>query len=172
MGQEPNIEISFEGLPGAEPAPARRWTASRPGDLHTPGDVPWGAGFGTPGPDTGYALKLAGQAAFELEPGEDRHNVESVLVLIMSARASLFGKAPSTDDLSFALLLVGLGSEDPVPEAGITALAANRKYWAPRVSHGSAAARRLVSKLSPELLRMSVSDLRHRLALGEVPLTP
>jgi hypothetical protein len=172
MGQEPNIETSFAGLPGAAPGPARRWAASRPGDLHTPGDVPWGAGFGTPGPDTGYALKLAAEADYQLDPGEDRHNVDSVLVLIMSARASLFGKAPSADDRSFALLMIGLGSEDPVPEAGIAALTANRKYWAPRVSHGSAAARRLVSKLSPELLRLSVPDLRHQLALGEVPLTP
>lgn len=172
MGQEPNIEFSLEDRPITEPAPARRWAASRPGDLHAPGDVPWGAGFGTPGPDTGYALKLAAQADFEVDPGEDRHNVESVLVLIMGARASLFGKAPSSDDLSFALLLIGLGSEDPVPEAGMAALAANRKYWAPRVPHGSAAARRLVSMLSPGLLTLSVSDLRHQLALGEVPLTP
>jgi hypothetical protein len=173
MGQEPKIEILLEDRPIAEPGPARRWTASRPGDLHTPAEVPWGAGFGTPGPDTGYALKLASQADIELEPDEDRHNVESVLILIMSARASLFGKAPSADDLAFALLLVGLDADvGPVPAAGVTALTANRRYWAPRVAHGSAQARRLVSRLSPELLRLSVADLRHQLALGEVPLTP
>lgn len=172
MGQEPNIETPLSYVPVAAPGPARRWTASRPGDLPTPEDVPWGAGFGTPGPDTGYALKLASQADLDLEPGEDRGKVESLLILIMGARASLFGKAPSADDLAFARLLVGLGSHADVPEAGVKALAANRKHWAPRVSHGSAAARRLVTKLSPELLRLSVSDLRHQLALGEVPLTP
>ncbi|MBT8165699.1 MAG: hypothetical protein HKO63_00030 [Acidimicrobiia bacterium] len=172
MGQEPQIEMLLEDPPAAEPGPARRWSATRPGDFRSPAEVPWGEGFGTPGPDTGYALKLASQAQFVLEPDENRHNVESVLVLIMSARASLFGKAPSADDLSFALLLIGLGADASVPEAGISALKANRKYWAPRVSHGSASARRLVSMLSPELLRLSVSDLRHQLALGEVPLTP
>ncbi len=172
MGQEPRIEISRQDLPKTEPAPARRWTASRPGDLHGPADVPWGAGFGTPGPDTGYARKLATQAEYPLNEGENRHNVESLLVLIMGARASSFGKAPSADDLAYALLLVGLGSDDPVPDAILSRLGADRKYWAPRVSHGSASARRLVSRLSPELLAMSVEDLRHRLALGEVPLTP
>jgi hypothetical protein len=172
MGQEPNIEISRQDLPVTEPAPARGWTASRPGDMATPGDVPWGDGFGTPGPDTGYALKLAAGADYELDEGENRHNVDSVLVLIMSARASLFGKAPSSDDLAFARLLIGLGSDEPVPDASLNRLAANRKHWAPRVSHGSASARALVSRLSPKLLKMSVEDLRHRLALGEVPLTP
>ncbi len=174
MGQEPNIEVAPEALPRRrpEPAPALRWTASRPGDLHAPAEVPWGGGFGTPGPDTGYALKLAGQAEFDLDAGESRPNVESMLVLIMSARASLSGKAPSVDDLGFAMILLGLAPREEIPDAIVVRLEADRKHWSPRVAHSKAAARRLVARLGPELLAMTRTHLRHRLALGEVPLTP
>lgn len=174
MGQEPKIEIAIEDMPRPvpEPAPARRWTASRPGDLHSPADVPWGGAFGTPGPDTGYALTLARGASFALSEGEDRHNVEQALLLVMGARASLFGKAPSADDLGFALLLLGLDTREEVPAAVTAQLAAGRKHWAPRLANDKWEARLFVGRLAPPLLKLSQGDLRHRLALGEVPLTP
>jgi len=172
MGQEPKIEITATDAPRAEtgPAPARRWKASRPGDLHSPQDVPWGGGFGTPGPDTGYALKLAGESDYQLDEGESRHNVDAVLVVIMSARASLTGKAPSADDLSFALLMLGLDPREEVPDAVTSQLVAGRKRWAPRVAHSKATARELVGHLPAQMLELTPADLRHRLALGEVPL--
>lgn len=172
MGQEPKIEIPPEDLPRPvpEPAAARRWTASRPGDMHTPAEVPWGGPFGTPGPDTGYALKLAAAADFALDDNERRHSVETLLVLIMGARASLLGKAPSADDLGFALMLLGLDAGREIPDAANTQLASARRHWAPLVAHSGGAARALAAKLTPSLLRMSQDDLRHRLALGEVPL--
>ena len=174
MGQEPTIEIPLEDLPRptAEPAPARRWKPSRPGDLLAPADVPWGGAFGTPGPGTGYALKLASGASYELEAGESRANVESVLLLIMSARASWFGKAPSSDDLAWSLMVLGLDRQEEIPQAVMARLAESRRYWAPRVAHSNAAARRLSARLAPELFARSVVDLRHQLALGEVPLSP
>jgi len=174
MGQEPTFEISPGDLPRttAEPAPALRWKASRPGDLHAPSDVPWGGAFGTPGPDTGYALKLASDAVYELDAGESRHNVESTLVLIMGARASLFGKAPSADDLGFGLILLGLDSSQEIPEAVMARLMESRRHWAPRVAHSKSAARALAARLTPQLLGWSLADLRQRLALGEVPLSP
>lgn len=172
MGQEPKIEIPPEDLPRAvpEPAPARRWKPTRPGDLHRPEDVPWGGAFGTPGPDTGYALKLTSGAAFELGDSESRENVERLLLGIMGARASLFGKAPSADDLSFALLLLGLDDREEVPDSARSRLAASRRYWAPRVPHSQAADAEFGSMLTPALLSQSTADLRHRLSLGEVPL--
>ncbi|MDH3607192.1 MAG: hypothetical protein OER12_09355 [Acidimicrobiia bacterium] len=174
MGQEPSLEIPQEDRPRAvaTPAPARRWSASRPGDLHAPSDVPWGGPFGTPGPDTGYGLKLAAGATLNLAEDERRHPVERVLVLIIGARASLFGKAPSADDLGFAVMLLGLDTSREIPEAATTQLAAARRYWAPRVAHSTADARRLSARLTPDLLALSPDDLRHRLALGEVPLAP
>ena len=174
MGQEPTIEIPEADRPRSvpTPAPARRWAPSRPGDLHAPSEVPWGGPFGTPGPDTGYALKMAADAEYQLDEGERRHAVDAVLLLIMGARASLFGKAPSSDDLGFALMLLGLDAAKEIPESTTAALAAARRHWAPRVAHSTAAARALAAKLSPELLRLSPDELRHRLALGEVPLAP
>lgn len=174
MGQEPRIEIAAEDRPRAvpEPAPARRWSASRPGDIHAPDDVPWGGGFHTPGPDTGYAHKLVADADLQLDEGESRDNVESVLVLIMSARASLFGKAPSSDDLDFALIMTGLGGREGLPDAVLGQLVERRRYWAPRVANSKGQARAMVGRLEPDMLRLSVEDLRHRLALGEVVLAP
>ncbi len=174
MGQEPRYEIPLGDRPraSAEPAPARRWKASRPGDLHAPSEVPWGGAFGTPGPDTGFALKLAANAAYELDADESRHNVESMLLLIMGARASRFGKAPSADDLSFGLMLLGLDSREEIPEAVMARLAESRRHWAPRVAHNKSAGRALAARLTPELLSRSLEDLRHRVSLGEVPLSP
>ncbi len=174
MGQEPNYEIApaDRPRPTPEPAPARRWRPNRPGDLHAPSQVPWGGAFGTPGPDTGYALKLASEAVIEIEAGESRENVESLLVLIMSARASLFGKAPSFNDLRFGLLLLGAHPADQGPPAAPARLAEHRQHWAPRVANDRAAARRLASLLSPPLLRLSVAELQDRLARGEAPLAP
>lgn len=174
MGQEPTFEIPPGDLPRttAQPAPALRWKATRPGDLHAPSDVPWGGAFGTPGPDSGYARKLAAGATYQLGEDESRHNVESMLVLIMGARASLFGKAPSADDLAFGLMLLGLDTREEIPGAVITRLAEGRRHWAPRVTHNQATARALVARLTPPLLELSIEDLRHRLALGEVPLSP
>ena len=60
MGQQPNMPLTMADLPRPEPhpGPARGWRAGRPGDPSSPADVPWGGAFGTPGPDTGYALRL------------------------------------------------------------------------------------------------------------------
>ena len=172
MGQEPNIDIAFEDQPREElrPAVPRRWHADRPGDLKSPDQVPWGGPFGTPGPDTGYALKLASGADMKLEPGEDRGNVERAMVHLMAARASHFGRAPTNEDLKVAMLLLGLASPDQVPEATMRQLSRDRKYWAPRVVRSSAAARQMVARVPPGLLGVSLEDVRHRLALGEIPL--
>ena len=174
MGQEPTIEIRPEERPRAEPepAPARRWSASRPGDLHAPTDVPWGGGFGTPGPDTGYAHKLAAGAEYSLGEDESRHGVDAMLAMIMAARASRFGKAPSSDDLGFALLVTGLGERDALPDEVVAGLDEHRRHWGARVAHSKAEGLRMVGLLPREILELSVEGLRHRLALGEVPLAP
>ena len=73
MGQQPNIELEIADLPRPRPAPdpARRWKPSRPGELHSPEEVPWGGAFGTTGPDTGFVYRLIaekdGEPSVELE---------------------------------------------------------------------------------------------------------
>jgi len=67
MAQQPNIEVdrARAPLPELEPGPARRQGQSRPGEINSPDDVAWGGSYGTPGPDTGWALGLIRRAEFD-----------------------------------------------------------------------------------------------------------
>lgn len=172
MGQQPKYEIGPEDRPRSVPGPAppRRWKAARPGDLHRPEDVPSRSGFGNPGPDSGYALRLVAQADLPLDPDERRADVETTMMHLMVARASHHGKAPSKADLQFATMILGLASVDMVPATANASLATIRRHLAPRVAHSSAAARSMVGKLPPDLLGLDLDEVRHRLALGESPL--
>ncbi len=169
MGQEPNIPLGIEDLPRPTPSPdaARRWTPDRPGELHGPGDVPWGGMFGTPGPDTGYVLRLIHHAEFALLPGEDRHDAEVALAAVAAARASHFGRAPTRDDVEVARLV--LGYADDLPEAVRADFAADRPAWIANLSHRPAQERRLVSSVPIDLLTSPVDDVRRRVAAGERP---
>ena len=172
MGQEPNIDIEFDDRPREElqPGPPARWQPDRPGDLTSPQQVPWGGAFGTPGPDTGYALKLAAGAELDLDHGENRGHVEAAMVLLMGSRASHFGRAPTNEDLQFAILVLGLAGPEQVPAAANIDLKKDRRYWAPRAANSTPVARRLVSQIPPALLDAQLEDVRHQLALGERPL--
>ncbi len=112
MGQEPNIPIGIEDLPRAtfEPPAERRWRPSRPGEVGSPSEMPWGGSFGTPGPDIGFAIKIV--RGREL-PGPEhlRTDVEAAVVAVMAARASALGRAPTAPDLDVALDLLGLADE-------------------------------------------------------------
>ena len=101
MGQQPNLPLALEDRPRPEPqpAPARRWRAGRPGDLSGPGEVPWGGAFGTPGPDTGYALRLLADAG---RCGDEA----TALAAVVAARSSWLGRAPVAADLEAAEILL------------------------------------------------------------------
>ena len=111
MGQQPNVEIDPSDLPRPVPDtdPPRRWRPTRPGVIVSPDQMPWGGAFGTPGPDTGYGMKLVREADLP----ERTDGLESVLAALMAARASLFGRAPVIEDLEVAKLLAGLGEGLP-----------------------------------------------------------
>lgn len=111
MGQEPNISLGVEDLPRAtpKPAPARRWTPTRPGEVGSPAEMPWGGAFGTPGPDIGYAIRIVRERG--LPGGVD---VETAVVAVMAARASAVGRAPTATDVDVALELLGLPSQAAV----------------------------------------------------------
>jgi hypothetical protein len=148
VGQQPNMPLTMADLPRPEahPAPARRWRASRPGDLASPAEVPWGDGFGTPGPDTGYALRLL----------EERGVAEAdrpALATVVGARASRLGRAPVAADIEAAEVLLAL-----TPRPGSNAGKAS--------AHGVEAARRLVESLDADLLAAPLEVLRRR-AAGE-----
>src|SRR4030042_1832111 len=103
------MPLAVEDLPrpGALPAPPGRWRARRPGDLGSPGEVPWGGAFGTPGPDTGYPLGLLSERPLALAAGERRDDAEAAVAALMAARASALGRAPVAADAEVAELILG-----------------------------------------------------------------
>ncbi len=93
--------------------PPRPWKADRPADLQR--GQPVGPKLGRPGPDQGYALKLAEDFEDRVQVAEGEH-VEDALagcVAVALKRAALFGRAPVAPDLEMALRLWGFLSGAP-----------------------------------------------------------
>ena len=143
MGQQPNMPLTVADLPRPEPhpAPARPWRAGRPGDPAGPAQVPWGGAFGTPGPDTGYALHLL--AGGFHSPEEAR-----ALAAIAGARASRMGRAPVAADVEAAEIIL----------APAVASAGGRL----RLEHGAEGVRRLLESLDAGLLTAPLGELRRK----------
>lgn len=164
MGQQPNIPLGLEDLPRSTPKPGapRRWSPNRPGDLTSPEEVPWGGAFGTPGPDTGYALTLLRKRHLDLLPGESRSDAEAALGAVMAARASRLGRAPVAADAEVAEAILGFGSVDP----------SRRRSWTAGLAHDPGRARRLVAAVDPEALVASPEEVRDRARRGERMFAP
>ncbi|MDP3983994.1 MAG: hypothetical protein Q8Q52_03185 [Acidimicrobiia bacterium] len=152
MGQQPNVELqpADRPRPVPEPGPARRWRPTRPGDITAPEQMRWGGAFGTPGPDTGYAMKLIAQADL---PGRSPL-LERLVATLMGARASLLGRAPILEDLEVAKEILGLG-ENPDP-----GLAEQRVKWMGMAAHEKIPGQVVVAEIDPELLRAKPAGVR------------
>ena len=140
-------------------SPPRRpqpWMADRPGEL-TEGQ-PVGTGLGVPGPDQGYALRLARR--FEdrlvLSPGESMEDVVAGCVGVALRRAASFGRAPVAADLEVAFRVFGFLPPDPEE-----ALMAWRKELFAGVSHPHhyGEARHLAGLVPEAVLRMAPSEV-------------
>ncbi len=133
------------------------WTTSRPAELVVP-TARRGPTLGTPGPDSGFALRLAHRFAHELRlgEGETEHDVLLGVALIAAKRAALFGRAPSVYDVQFALHLWGFLDDAPA------ALQERRRAAFSAISHDYAAQRALVDSTPEEILRLSPEDARAR----------
>lgn len=83
------------------------WMPTRPGEVH--GFHPTGAQLGYPGPDQGFALKLANglRSRLVLQPDEDPDDVVAGCLAIALRRASLFSRAPVVHDLTVAFSIWG-----------------------------------------------------------------
>jgi hypothetical protein len=84
------------------------WTTSRPSELRGT-RAPTGAFLGTPGPDQGFALKLARRFEDRLVLGTGEQ-VEDAMVgctAVAMRRAASFGRAPLIHDLTSAFTLWG-----------------------------------------------------------------
>jgi hypothetical protein len=75
--------------------------------------MPWGGAFGTPGPDTGFAIKIV--RGWDLPGGPAaRRDLERAIVAVVSARASAVGRAPTAADVEVAIDLLGLDEQSAV----------------------------------------------------------
>ncbi|MGH9079168.1 MAG: hypothetical protein ACRDYE_03640 [Acidimicrobiales bacterium] len=91
------------------------WTQSRPSELRGTSQ-PQGEGFGTPGPDQGYALLLARRFEDRLlrAEGESVEDAMFGCTAVAMRRGARFGRAPVIHDLTFAFTLWGfLGGAPP-----------------------------------------------------------
>ncbi len=90
------------------------WTQSRPSELRGT-SAPAGTQLGTPGPDAGFALKLARRFAdtIVLAPGDTVEDAIAGCTAAAMRRSAKFGRAPVIHDLTFAFTLFGFMPEAP-----------------------------------------------------------
>ncbi len=151
--QEPNL------APGSHMPASGSWRADRPGDL---GAIqPKGALLGNPGPNVGYALTLANRARdrLRLETGESADDTLAIIAALAMKRAATFGRAPTVNDVDFAMEL--LGYEGDAPE--------DVRVWRPDVvreaAHDYVVRRAVVDTVGSGLLRLPITELPENLAI-------
>lgn len=164
---------------GSPPRRADSWRADRPADFADEHRQPVGDRLGSPGPDQGYALKLATvlEPELQLTDGEHARDVLAGIVGIGLKRASLHGRAPVIHDLRVAATLFGF--LDPSPDPALIRL---RKELFEEVDHFHhyPELRRLVDLVPADVLRQSPQQVadryaggwRSQLVLGEGAATP
>ncbi|MBK5223230.1 MAG: hypothetical protein JJE52_10215 [Acidimicrobiia bacterium] len=132
------------------------WLADRPGDIVREGQ-PWGPQLGNPGPDIGYALKLARTFRDKLVLAEGEHldDVIAGCVQVAMKRAALLGRGPVVHDLTQAFTLFGYLSEAPAD------LVEFRRPLFAEVAHSHhyTERRRIADLASEEALRRPVTRL-------------
>lgn len=164
MAQPEYVPISAgDRVRPAERLPAHGgWTQRRPADLKGPG-VPTGSGFGSPGPDQGYALALAERFVDRLllMPGEHADDAVAGALAVALRRASMFGRAPVVYDLELAYTLWGYLGEAPpdlVEFRTATLKGAAHDYWVQRGAAGKVKESTL--RLTPAQVRAQLSSWR------------
>jgi len=164
MAVDPYVPTAAEDAPreSARIPPPSGWRAVRPGDI-VPGErsSPPGRLFGTPGPDSGYALTLAQRFhdRMEIVFPETAHDAMAVAAELAMRRAGLYGRAPVREDLELALTLFGwLGGTTPE-------LVEWRRLTVVGAAHDYAGRRKLVESVPEATLRLKPGE-DVRAALG------
>ncbi len=136
----------------------RPWVADRPAELRFP-VRPGGRNLGTPGPDQGYALRLARRFAdrLRLRQGEAEEDVIVGTALLASRRAALFGRAPAVQDIETALSLFAFLDDDP-PEGLLDV----RRLAFSSAGRDYSVQRALVDRVPEGVIRLSATDVAGR----------
>ena len=147
-----------------------RWVADRPADLVGPNRAT-GASHGTPGPDQGFALRVARriEGRLALKPTEDLEDVLHGGAILASKRAGLLGRAPCVYDLEAAFAMFGFLV--PTPPEGL--IVERRRLFA-SASRDYVVQRSLVDAVPDETLLLAAEQLSARLGdwpalLGRTP---
>jgi hypothetical protein len=135
-----------------------KWVADRPADLAGP-IRPTGISYGTPGPDQGFALRVARrfEHRLSLTAGEDVEDVLHGGAILASKRAGLLGRAPCVYDLDAVFALFGFLVPDP-PE-GLVVL---RRQLFASASRDYVVQRSLVDSVPDATLLLSAEQLSAR----------
>jgi len=163
MAVDPYVPTREEDAPRRSVAipPAAGWRASRPGDIDpVTGPGRNGVLFGTPGPDSGYALTLAarfGDQITAVRP-ETVHDAETVAAQVAMRRGGLFGRAPVRADLELSFTLFGWLGEAPAD------LVEWRRFAVADVSHDYPRRIALVEAIPEWVVRQRPDQVRDRIA--------
>ena len=148
---------------GEELPPSGEWRSDRPAEVAA--HQPKRRGMGTPGPDQGYALKLANSfhGKLELVEGEHEHDVILGCLGIALRRASTFGRSPVIHDLDLAFAVFGFTGEGATPEDLI-------RFRTPKfeaAGHHYEVQRELADLVPETTLRMTPAAVKQTVAFGE-----
>jgi len=175
MAVDPYVPTRPEDAPRRSIAipPAAGWKAARPGDLEpAAGSGGKGVLFGTPGPDSGYALTLAERFHDRITPvpPETVHDAEALAAQVAMRRGGLFGRAPVRADVELGFTLFGWLGDAPAD------LVEWRRLAVARVGHDYPRRVGLVERIpewvvrqTPEQIRARMGDWRHLLGLEAAP---
>jgi len=158
MAQQPNIEIPLVHVPRkplSSPAPRGWSTDDHPGVSDYPDARPFGGTFGTPAPDAGYAYRIIRHFEKALPDA-----LVDVLASLITARASLYGRAPIPEDLEVARFLCGMFEQAP------RELIIRRIRWMKATRRESSKGRTAVSEVELALLAENPARVKLAVALS------
>lgn len=136
------------------------WTPDRPGEID--GFQPRGQRLGAPGPDQGFAIKIANSLRPKLRLG-DGENIEDVIqgcLGVALRRASLFSRAPVVHDLTIAFTVWGFFDE--APPGDLVALRSTMFEGLRHVGHHYAESREVVDRVPVETLQLTPAQVESR----------
>jgi hypothetical protein len=164
MAVDPYVPTRPEDAPRRSVAipPAQGWRAVRPGDLEPAAGPGRGNGvlFGTPGPDSGYALTLAKRFhdRIAVVAPETVHDAETVAAGVAMRRGGLFGRAPMSSDVEVGLAIFGWLGDAPAD------LVEWRRLAVAGIGHDYPRRTTLVEAIPDAVIRQTADKVRDGLA--------